>query len=478
MNARRAALTLLGGTGTYAVLGFVRSILLARLLTVVDFGIAATFLIVLNFLNGVTKLGLQKMQVQNRAGDDPDFVAALKGVVVARNLILSVLLFAVAGPSARLMGQGDIVWAYQLLALQPLILAFLHPDVARLQRKLKFRLTVLTQNIPVMVSLVLLWPSYLIFGDFRVSLVVLLAETMAGVVISHILAERPFRIGWNGKIAMDALRFGLPLLGGTVLGLIAIQGDRIVVANQYGAIALGLISATVMIVRPMVRQLSNTASTFFLPLLARVQDDQEAFRFRASFAMQAMLVTGMGLALVCALILPWLIPLIYGEKYIDGMIYTAVIGLAVALQAPQSGINITAIARAQTSNQFYSNAVRAAAVPVMVLVAQQGGSLLAVLSVTVVAQVASTATAAILLWRRAKAGNAREMALPYALTLAMVICLMAAIWQAPLGLVGVGTLGLITIGLFAALVLSCRVLSREGLAQARRALRRTRRGRK
>ena len=63
-----AAMALLGGNLGVALLKFARNILVARLLSVENFGIAATFAIVFGFIEMLAFLGLDRFLIQTRNG--------------------------------------------------------------------------------------------------------------------------------------------------------------------------------------------------------------------------------------------------------------------------------------------------------------------------------------------------------------------------------------------------------------------------
>src|SRR6056297_4064766 len=133
-------------------MGFARHILVARMLGVEDYGIAVTFAVSAALVEMASTFGLQKLIVQAREGDDPAWQAALQGFHLLRGVLAAAVLFALAKPIATFFGVSNLVWAYQVLALAPLLLGFEHFDIHRLTRRKLYRPIMMYRVLPLTVS--------------------------------------------------------------------------------------------------------------------------------------------------------------------------------------------------------------------------------------------------------------------------------------------------------------------------------------
>ena len=425
MSSLRSGLFLMGGSGVGFVLRFLRNVLVARLISVEDYGIASTFMVAVSFIDMSTNLNIGQLMIQDRRGDDPDFVAATKGVEVARGILLSLFLLVCAGPIAALFSQSHLVWAYQVLAIIPAVKGFMHPDMQRLQRALRFA-PILAGDVGMLgLTLILVWPLALWLGDYRIMLAVYVIETMTRVGISFLMAERPFRIGWAREVAVKSVQFAWPLTLSGLVTFAALQGDRIIVANRFGAEALGLFSAAMTMIMPPVSQASALARTFFLPLLAKVQDEAEGFAYRARFTLQATLCAGLLTIVGFVLAGPPVFLLVFGDRYADGIVFVGVLGIVFGMQLAKTGPNIVALSRGHTFNMLNSNLVRLAFLPLALWVAIRGGSAIEVVAVGALGQVCGFAMAVFMLTRSGDMTNLKPMALPF---LAGAGVLAASIW--------------------------------------------------
>lgn len=396
----KVAFFLAGSSGVVSAMRFGRNVLLARLLGVEDYGIASTFALLMVLVEMLSDLGLTRFVVQDREGDSPGFVAAIQGLDVIRGAILAVLVFAFAEPIAVFFGQPGLGWAYQVLALVPLLHAAIHLDIMRQQRTMRFGLMVKADFAGTAASLAALWPLGLWLGDFRVMLGILLIENLARIGTAHFLAERPYRVGWNGGIAARALRFGWPLLAGGLLTFAVMQGERLIVANQYTATDLGLFSAALTLAMAPTLVVQRVINNMFLPLLAREQENDEAFRHKAELALEALLAGGLGLMLLYVLAGPAALRLAYGADFTEGAQLAAILGITFSLRMIRSAPTNISIARGHTVNLLIANAVRLVSFPVGYLVAIRGGSVETIALIGLAGEAASLVIAYLLVGLR------------------------------------------------------------------------------
>lgn len=467
MSALRGGLALLSGTGVGFTLRFARNVLIARLISVEDYGIASTFLVAVSFIDMALNLSLAKLAIQHKAGNDPEFISALTGISVLRGLVISAVLLVAASPIAALFGQPDLVWAYQVVAFLPLIGAFGHPDMQRFQRTMRFGPLMLNRLGALGLTLILVWPLALWLGDFRVMLGIYLIEWLGRLAISFVVAERPFRMRWDGQVALMALRFGWPLLLSGLITFAAIQGDRIIIANRFGAEVLGLFSAAMTMTMAPVMTAAEMSRTFFLPLLARHQDDAAKFAHRASFALQSSLCIATLAIMGFALLGPPVFGLVFGPRYAEGIPFVGLLGIVFGLQLAREGMATVALSLGHTSNLLIANIVRLAFLPVALLAAAMGSSALDVIAIGAVGQFCGVVASGALLRYRSRIGGMRQLGLPVLFGSIALAALAWGIRTDPDGTVGVVPAGVALVA-FGLMIASCRVMVHELVRIARR----------
>ena len=403
---------------------FARNILLARLVSVEDYGIASTFIIAIAFIELLADLGMERMVVQDRKGNCRKFVGTIQTIMVVRGFLLAGLMFVIAAPIAEVFNHPELTWAYQLFGLAPLLHGFNNLNVMRMQRRMSFGPQVKSELAGAIVSLGLLWPLAMWLGDYKVMLVALLAEHFVRCFVTQIIADRRFNLAWDYSDFVRALRFGIPLLLSGMLAFAALQGDRVIVGNQFTARDLGLFSAAATLAMTPCLITAKISQSFFLPLLAKVQDDQARFDRQASLTLQTMLVTGGAAAVAFSLLGPWIFNLAFGEKMRDGAAYIVPLGIAFSILLVRSGSMLPiALARGFTLNPLLGNLVRLVSLPLAFAVAVNGGTIQDLIFVTIGTEITSLSLTAILLKWKVKIEAPKRLLPSYILGLALVIAL-------------------------------------------------------
>ena len=466
----RAGAILAAGNILSALLNFLRNILIARLISVEDYGIAATFIITASVIGMLSNLSLDRLIVQAPDGDDPKLISAVQGFTLARGFMNSALLFALAWPMAALFGHPDLVWAYQFVALPPLLNAFNHLDMARYQRRMNFTPTAVNNAAASLISLLAVWPMALWLGDFRVMLFQIVLNAALMVAGSHLMAERPFRIGWDMTVIRRAFAFGWPLLISGGLTFLIMQGDRIVVGNQFGAYELGLFSAAVTFAIAPSTILDGILRQFFMPLLSRLQDRREAFEMAAVAVMQALLCAGVGLAALFALFAAPVFSMVYGERYVPAVPAMLMLAALFSLRLMRAGPTTVSISRAATRSPMYANIVRLISFPLAFLAAAQGASVTMVVAISALGELASMALAVFLVQSRLGILRLDLMGWPYLLSLAALLILASLSEFPPVGLFDWRHAVMVALGI--TLLVLCREMRGRVFDEIRRARKR------
>ncbi|HID68558.1 MAG TPA: polysaccharide biosynthesis protein [Roseibacterium sp.] len=378
----RTVLLILSGNAFGALMLFVRNLAVARLITVEDYGIAATFAISMAIVEMASGLGLQQLIIQDKEGNDPNLQAGLQGFNILRGVISGVILFFLAGPIAGFLNIPDVVWAYQLLALVPVIRGFEHFDIYRLNREMKFGPLLLTKTVPALIGVLSIWPLYLAYDDYRIMLYSVLLHWVLVVVTSHLVARRRYRANLDRSVMRRALHFGWPLLITNTLLFAIFQGDKIIVGRTMGLEDLALFTMGVTLTLSPLLVSASSEKQFFLPQLSAARDD-DTFDRLANAAMQASLVSGLGLVTLMTLIARPLVDVLLGERYAALGPILVLFAIWQAVRIFKVGGTIAALSKAQTSNEMVTNVIRILALPIAWNIAVAGGTLSQILWVAI-----------------------------------------------------------------------------------------------
>jgi O-antigen/teichoic acid export membrane protein len=386
----RKALAILSGNATTALLLLTRNLIVARMIPVADYGVAATFALAMAMVEMASALGLQQQIVQSRRGDDPHFQAALQGFQVMRGIISGTVLFALAGPLARFMGIPEVIWAYQVLAVVPVLSALAHFDIHRLNRHMRFRPAIVTGLAPAVAALILVWPLAHWLGDWRVMLWSILAQAVVSLVTSHVMAERRYRLILDRAIILDSLRFGWPLLVNGALLFLVFHGDKLIVGRTLGMETLAIFAMGVTLTLTPTLVLERSAQNVFLPRLSTAihaeTTGSDTFLRDTRTAFEVHFMAGNLLVLGTALFGAALVDVLLGEKYAAMKSIVILMAILQALRVFKGGASTTTLAFGKTSNPMIASFVRIAFLPLGYLVAVQTGRIDMIVLIAILAE--------------------------------------------------------------------------------------------
>lgn len=365
----KGSLILALGEGLGYGASFLRNMLLARLLTKADFGVAASFSLVISLLEMAGKMAIAQLVVQDKDGDRPQFLATAQFIQFVMGAGSALAILGAAAPLASLLGVQDRTWAFRWLALLPLCKGLESLDVRRMARDLKFLPGTVMEVVPQIIITLAVWPLGVWFGDYRIVLVLLVVKAMLSLTASHLLAERAYRWSMERRYALRVVSFGWPLILNSLLMFGVLQGDQVLVGANYSMGDLAVYAAAASLTLVPGSMFINVMSSTMLPVLAKVQDDPETFRRHYRLSAQFVTAFSVFYAFVLVVGAEAFMTLVFGTKYAGGGVLMAWLSSANSLRLLRIAPSLAALAKADTKNQLFTNLLRAIALAPAVIVA-------------------------------------------------------------------------------------------------------------
>ncbi len=476
MTPPRGAITGGGVVGGAYVAGqamaLARQVIVARLLGPEEFGLGVAFFVVIALIEMVADLGVNRVLLQGRDGDDPRLQRALHFVQAVRGVGLALLVAATGSWMAALFGRPDAAWAFSALAIVPFLRGFYHLDVLRAHRTYRFGPQAQADLLSQAVTLAAAWPLAAWDGTYASVMYLVVVQSGVYLVVTHLLAERRFACRYDREVTRTALRLGWPLLISGALMFAISQGERVVVIRIYGEESLAFWGVAAMLAMRPAGVFSRVATVVGMPFLA-----QSAATDRVQYAARAhrymLLTAGSALGGLVPLVLVGdaLLALLYGPAYDPARALVPALAAGEAVRLARGSTNVAAISGLQTSTPMVGNIIRAAGLGAVVWLAMEGASLASLALASAGAEaVASLGAAAFATWR----GGLPPGALlgPSAGVIAASGAALAAhAWAPPTGAGHWGAVGTgVVLSASAGALLVVRVLDRGGAT--RRLLRR------
>jgi O-antigen/teichoic acid export membrane protein len=362
----RGGVSLGGGQLIVQLCSFIRNLIVARMISVSDFGIAAAFAMTFSLLELISSLALDKLLIQSPDGDEPVLQRTAQFIQAIRGLSNGAVLFLLGGLAARLFGIPQAAWSFRALALLPVLRGFSHFDSVRMQRGLRFGPSITVDIGSNLLVTLLAWPIVLWLRDYRAMLVILVLQSVATLIGSFVVAERRYGWAFDRAYAQRIFTFSWPLLINGLLLFVILEGDRFVIASsrqvfsaaRYTLADLGQYSLAFSLVMAPSMFVSNICGTLFFPHLSRIQAVPEQFQRGYQRVYSVLCLFAVIIVIPFMLAGPKVIVWIYGAKYaasgaVVGWI-AAMWGLRVIRIAPTTA----ALAHADTKASMTSNLIR------------------------------------------------------------------------------------------------------------------------
>lgn len=337
---------------------FVRLAILARILDKADLGVAATFSITIVLLEMISNISLNRLVVQSKEGDSSSFQGMLHLLEASRGLLNAAVLFILAWPISHFFKIPEARWAFQSLAVVPLLRGFVHLDINRLEREMNFRPRIVAEVIPQILITAAVWPMAAWLKDYSALLWLLLAMAAFTLAASHLTAKRSYRWSWENSYLAEVLRFGWPLmLNGLLLYLVS-QGDRLLVGNQYNMESLAVYTVAASLALTPGEVLRYINRSVMLPLLAGLQG--LPLQFRKAYAQCGEVLTILSGLLTGSLVIMGeaVLVVVFSDKYASGGPLIIPFAIAGGLWIMRSGPTTAAMALGDTRTVMTATLVR------------------------------------------------------------------------------------------------------------------------
>lgn len=334
---------------------FVRTVILARILSPNDVGAAVALAAILVSCETITDVGMEHFVVISTTEEPAQVTAVAQQVAVARSLLLGALILISAPYLALLFNIAGEASNIRWLAAFPLIGSIKNWRIIQIQNEYRFGPNAIARIVATMGSAVSMIPVALWFRDARAMVVGLGIELFLYAICSHLLVSRQKVAFVDPTLRRAALSFGLPLIVNGIGLLILSQLDRMIVANLFGLGVLALYSLSLNLVVAPVSVVSNVMGAIGLPFIRRAGAERQSIR-------RAALVVSLGLTLigaVCAVInglsLDWLVPLVYGPHFAITAEFQSILTMTAFVRVIRSAPNLILLVQGRTKQVALGN---------------------------------------------------------------------------------------------------------------------------
>jgi O-antigen/teichoic acid export membrane protein len=325
------------------------TVILARLLSPADYGIAGMALVCATFVGVFTDPALGSALLQRRQISEADR-STVFWTTVGTGTLTMVIGIALSGVVADLFGEPQVQNLFIVLSVTFFISGFTVTQTALLWRSLSYRSLEIREIGSTLVAAVCAVTVALAgFGPWAIITNQVVFAATSGLLIWVLSPWRP-RFMFSKKSLRDLGGFGAGVFGARVLSWGTMNMDNALVGRYLGPAALGAygLAYNVMFL-PMVR-IATPIAGVLSPAYARMQDDLPRLEEVWLKSKRASVMVLAPAFLGCIVVAPDLIPVAFGPKWHAAVVplqLLSLAGLATALVTLHWGI-LTALGKGGT----------------------------------------------------------------------------------------------------------------------------------
>jgi O-antigen/teichoic acid export membrane protein len=349
------------GFGYSQIVRLVSNVILAHYLSPHAFGLMA---LVITFQTGLvlfSDLGIRTSIVQNRRGDDRNFLNTAWTLQIIRGVILGVAACLLAYPAAywRPNPEEDMLWLMPLFGGLLVVEGFVSTKLLSLHRHLAQGKVVLMDVITQMagVSTTLIWALAIDRGVAALAVGPVIT-TFCRLFLSHLmLTGQKNTFGWERSALRELLHFGRWIYLSTVLSFLAGHVDKLVI-GIVSIENLGVYNIAWQLSFSVVTFMAAVSSQLIFPLYSRLLHQGRDLRpilgrtHRAAGTLAAVFIAG----LIAAG--PTLIRCLYDQRYQAASWILPMLALGSWLQIAESNAAAILLAQGKPKQPALSNGVK------------------------------------------------------------------------------------------------------------------------
>ena len=350
----RSASWIVLGYGASQAIRLASNLILTRLLFPEAFGLMALLSVVTVGLTLFSDVGIAPSIAQSKRGDDPDFLNTAWTIQVIRGAALWLVACGLAYPVALFYGEPELATYLPVAALSLLIAGFNPTRIETAHRHLLMgRLTALDLasqviGIAVMIALAAWWQSVaaLVVGG--------VVQALAKLALTHFgLPGAANRFRWEAPAVKELITFGKWIFLSTVFWFFASQGDKAILGKFLTLETLGIYNIGYFLASFPLLLGTNVTSRVMIPVYREGADPARLARLR--YGLSGGVV---GLLLVMALAGPWLVEVLYDDRYLSAGAIVTLLGVGLIPQVIGMTYDQAALAAGDSRRFFLYNAVR------------------------------------------------------------------------------------------------------------------------
>lgn len=315
-----------------AGLSFLRSIIMARLLTPEIFGLMAICSMVIRGIEIFTETGFGAALIhrQQRFEDARDTAFTLW---VLRGTGLAVIAFFVAPWIAAFYNQDVLTSMVSLIGVSFILTGFKNVNTIALQKELDFkRLTYMEQIGEVLNTIIAIGLAYWL-RDVWALVYAQLASSVISVALSYAMVPGRPRFRLDPVIARELFSYGKFMTGLAVVVFLTSQLDSAMIGKLLGMEALGFYTVAYTLANIPSTNLSKVIGKVLFPLFSKLQTDLPKLRLEYARGVRLVITMVVPITIGIVVLAHDIVTTLYGARWATAAVPLQVLAIFGCFQA-------------------------------------------------------------------------------------------------------------------------------------------------
>lgn len=239
--AIKGAIWTIASYGSSQISRFASNLILTRLLLPELFGLVGLAYVFITGINLFSDIGLGPSIIQNKRGDDPQFLNTAWTLQVIRSFFIFICLIIITQQVASFYGEPRLLWLIPVIGINSLIGGFNSTATSSLNRQMAVKRVVIFElGIQIVSTTVMI-----VWAWFDRSIWAIVAGGFTGAVIeliwSHFLIRgKSNRFAWDKEAVKEIFSYGKWIFLSTALFFLCSQADRLILGKIFTLTMLGI----------------------------------------------------------------------------------------------------------------------------------------------------------------------------------------------------------------------------------------------
>jgi lipopolysaccharide exporter len=315
-------------------LGLLSTLVLVRVLAPEDFGVVAMAMSFIAVAELVTAFGFDLALIQKQNANESHYHLAWSCNVLL-GLTITIIMLACAWPIALFYGRPEVFWVVCALAFGPVIGGAENIGIVTFRKELDFRKEFRFLLAKKVMAVMITVPLAIAFRSYWALVVGMLFSRAAGTTISYLV--HPFRPRLSFRHLGELMSFSKWILVNNIVTLFKERTNDFVIGSSQGPRALGLFSIANEFASLPHTELAAPVNRALLPGFAKLQADVDAVNSAFIGAIRTLAFVVVPAAALIHATSPYIVPVLFGEKWLDAtplMLVLSIAGGLIAMHSP------------------------------------------------------------------------------------------------------------------------------------------------